>query len=243
MGQLTLAIVSGGLAAGALLPREVDLAEEYGVSRGVARETIRAMEERGLVQVRHGVGAVVAESTDWDLLAPEVLRALLATADGAQVLGQYIDTRRVIEIEAVSLAATLATPADIARMRSELSVMEDVAALSEKGNRLAERRFHEADLAFHQSIFAAARNQVLASLVYRIHEALYVARLALARPQFRVERALPEHQAIFEAIAAGDPARAREAMTAHLDTVANYLLESDASERGVRIEAEHSSAG
>ncbi|MFS0894834.1 FadR/GntR family transcriptional regulator [Microbacterium sp. 179-I 3D3 NHS] len=226
MGQLTGAIVSGALQPGALLPREVDLAEEYGVSRGTARETIRAMEERGLVQVRHGVGAIVNESAGWDLLAPEVLRALLTTAEGPQVLGQYIDTRRVIEVEAVSIAAELATDDDVATMRAELAVMEEVAALSAQGNPAAEQKFHEADLAFHQTIFAAARNQVLASLVRRIHEALYVARLALARPQFRVERALPEHEAIFHAIEAHDPERARQAMTAHLDTVATYLLES-----------------
>jgi GntR family transcriptional repressor for pyruvate dehydrogenase complex len=189
------------------------------------------MEERGLVQVRHGVGAIVNDSAGWDLLAPEVLRALLTTAEGPQVLGQYIDTRRVIEVEAVSIAAKLATEDDIERMRAELAVMEEVAALSSQGNPAAELKFHEADLAFHQTIFAAARNQVLASLVRRIHEALYVARVALARPQFRVERALPEHEAIFHGIEARDPALARQAMIAHLDTVATYLLESYADQR------------
>lgn len=226
MGQLTSAIVAGTLDTGELLPREVDLADEYGVSRGVARETIRAMEERGLVHVRHGVGAIVAPSPDWDLLAPEVLRALLTTDDGPLVLGQYLETRRLIEVEAVAIAATLADREDIARMRAELAVMEEVATISAQGNPVAERKFHEADLAFHQTIFAAARNQVLASLVRRVHEALYIARLALARPQFRVERALPEHQAIFEAIESRDPEAARAAMTTHLDTVAEYLLES-----------------
>ena len=38
-----------------MLPREVDLAAEFGVSRGVARECIRAMEERGLVLAFHGI--------------------------------------------------------------------------------------------------------------------------------------------------------------------------------------------
>jgi len=104
--------------------------------------------------------------------------------------------------------------------------MEEVATLSSQGNLNAEQRFHEADLAFHDSIFSAARNQVLASLVRQIHEALYIARLALARPQFRIERAMPEHQAIFDAIVAHAPERARAAMPAHVATVANYLLDS-----------------
>lgn len=229
MAQLTNAVVTGTMKPGELLPREVDLAEEYQVSRGTARETVRAMEERGLVQVRHGVGAIVSGSETWDLLAPEVLRALLGTADGAHALGQYIETRRIIEVEAVSIAASLATDEDIARLENELAAMDQVAALSAAGDPTAERKFHEADLAFHQAIFAAARNQVLAGLVRRIHEALFVARVALARPQFRVERALPEHAAIFQAIEARDPSRARDAMTAHLNTVAEYLLESFSS--------------
>lgn len=225
MGQMTSAIVAGSLETGALLPREVDLADEYGVSRGVARETIRALEERGLVRVRHGVGAIVTPSPDWDLLAPEVLQALLATDDGPAVLGQYLETRRLIEVEAVAIAAKLADKDAIARMKFELAVMEEAAFQSAQGNAVAERKFHEADLAFHQTIFAAARNQVLASLVRRVHEALFLARLALARPQFRVERALPEHQAILEAIERRDPDAARAAMTTHLNTVATYLLE------------------
>ena len=62
MKQLTNDIVSGRLAPGDMLQREVDLADEMGISRGVARETIRALEERGLVSVRHGRGATVRSS-------------------------------------------------------------------------------------------------------------------------------------------------------------------------------------
>jgi len=226
MDQLTASIVSGRAPVGSLLPREVDLAEQYGVSRGVARETIRAMEERGLIAVRHGRGAVVNAERDWDMLAPEVLSALLATDAGPAVLAQYIDSRRIIEVEAVSLAATRAEPDDIARLEDSMTAMAAVAERSELGDSIAEQRFHEADLAFHQNIFAAARNQVLASLVRRIHEALYIARMPLARPQNRVQRALPEHQAILDAIRAHDPEAARAAMSAHLDTVAGYLGEN-----------------
>jgi DNA-binding FadR family transcriptional regulator len=42
-------VLAGEFPEGALLPREVDLAERFGVSRGVTREVIRALEERGSV--------------------------------------------------------------------------------------------------------------------------------------------------------------------------------------------------
>ena len=66
-------IVAGRRAAGELLPREVDLAAAFAVSRGVARECLRAMEERGLVSVRHGRGATVRPSEDWDVFDPDIL--------------------------------------------------------------------------------------------------------------------------------------------------------------------------
>jgi len=50
-------IVGGVREEGEQLPRETDLVEEFGVSRGVVRECIRALEERHLVSVKHGKGA------------------------------------------------------------------------------------------------------------------------------------------------------------------------------------------
>ena len=77
MRVLIADIVRGGLAPGAQLPRETDLAAQFGVSRGVARECVRGLEERGLVSVRHGRGATVNADERWDVFNPDVLAALL----------------------------------------------------------------------------------------------------------------------------------------------------------------------
>ena len=53
------AIVSGRLAPGTRLPKETALTETYEISRGVARESMRALEERGLVTVKHGGHTIV----------------------------------------------------------------------------------------------------------------------------------------------------------------------------------------
>jgi DNA-binding FadR family transcriptional regulator len=58
-----------------------------------------------------------------------------------------------------------------------------------------------------------------------VHRALAAARRPLARPQHRHDRGLPEHRRILAAIASGDAAEARAAMSAHLDTVELYLHE------------------
>jgi DNA-binding FadR family transcriptional regulator len=223
MRILTADIVSGVRPAGDMLPREVDLAAEFDVSRGVARETIRAMEERGLISVKHGKGATINEAADWDVFDPDVLAATLDSERGSEVLAEYLECRRILEVEAAGIAAERAAKRDVANLAAAMKRMEETAARSR--SQTAEERFHEADIAFHQALIAATGNRALGGLVERIHSALLLARFPLARPDYREEIALPEHRRILEAVTAGDGAGARQAMSDHLDTIAGYLDE------------------
>jgi DNA-binding FadR family transcriptional regulator len=222
-------IVSGGRGAGEMLPREVDLAEEFDVSRGVARETIRAMEERGLIAVKHGKGATVSPPEHWDVFDPDVLGATLQTERGSEVLAEYLECRRILEVEAAGIAAERATSKDVGRLEKALERMEETAA--RPPSQAVEERFHEADIAFHQALIAATGNRALGGLVERIHSALLLARFPLARPQYREERAMPEHRRLLAAVASGDPAEARQAMSDHLATIAGYLEEHRGASR------------
>src|SRR4051812_7266291 len=222
-------IVSGRYGDGDLLPREADVAEQFGVSRGVARECLRGLEERGLVKVRHGRGAIVTSDDQWDRLDPDVLAALLNGSDGASILGQYLEGRRIVEVEAAGLAAERSDPDAIEGLRRAFAHMR-VTAEQARVNPAAEQRYHDADVAFHRAIVRAAGNPVLGLMTAPIHRALSATFGTLARPAVRFDRGLPEHERILTAIAGADPAEAREAMRAHLLTVEQYLREY--SERG-----------
>jgi GntR family transcriptional regulator len=52
-------MMSGELAAGARLPSETKLSEDYAVSRVTVRTALRTLESRGLLTVRHGSGSFV----------------------------------------------------------------------------------------------------------------------------------------------------------------------------------------
>jgi DNA-binding FadR family transcriptional regulator len=225
-------IVSGVRPAGDMLPREVDLAAEFDVSRGVARETIRAMEERGLISVKHGKGATINEADEWDVFDPDVLVATLDSERGSEVLAEYLECRRILEVEAAGMAAERAAKRDVANLAAAMERMEESAA--RPPSQAAEERFHEADIAFHQALIAATGNRALGGLVERIHSALLLARFPLARPDYREEIALPEHRRILEAVTSGDGAGARQAMSDHLDTIAGYLDEHRGQRRARR---------
>src|SRR5688500_5264201 len=120
-------IVSRRLAPGDWLPRETDIAAQFRVSRGVARECIRGLEERGLVSVRHGRGAASLRDKRWDVLDPDRLGALLESGGGAAILGEYLESRRILEIAAAGLAAERATRADLAALSDAFERMQATA--------------------------------------------------------------------------------------------------------------------
>jgi DNA-binding FadR family transcriptional regulator len=217
-------IVAGRLPAGSRLPREIELAERFGVSRGVAREGLRSLEERGLVTVKHGSGATVRPTSDWDMFNPDVIAAILASDRGPQLLGDYLECRRLLEIEAAGLAAQRATRAHLVALSEALERMT-AAAVETGAGPSAEDRFHDADVAFHRAVIRATGNRALGRMTEPVHRALAAARRPLARPEHRLERSLPEHRRILAAIADGDADAARAAMRDHLLTVERYLSE------------------
>lgn len=217
-------IASGKYAEGELLPRELDLAERFDVSRNVARECVRGLEERGLVSVRHGSGARVRPEREWDRFDSDVLAALLGGPRAAGVIAEYLECRRILEVEAAGLAAERAGDAALDGLTRAFELMR-LTAEGARDNPAGERLYREADVAFHRAVVEAAGNPVLGRMTQPIHRALSETFGALARPNMRFERGLPEHERILAAVRAGNADEAREAMRAHLLTVERYLRE------------------
>lgn len=217
-------ITGGAVAEGERLPTLTELAGQFGVSTGVIRECQRALAERGLVSVRHGRRAIVRPEDEWDVFDPDVLTALVRGNRAGQVLAEYLESRRVLEVEAAGLAAERATPAALERLSSAFDAMRSAAERA-RTNSAAEPLYQQADIDFHRAIIQAAGNRPLARMAEPIHRALSATFAALARPQRRFERGLPEHERILEAIRGGDSAAARLAMREHLLTVEGYLRE------------------
>jgi DNA-binding FadR family transcriptional regulator len=223
MMQLAAQIVDGRLPAGAALPTEIALAERYAISRGVARECLRALEERGLATVRHGTSTIINSREQWDLFDPDVIEVSLAGAGAIELLTEYLECRRIVEIEAAGLAAERATHDSVIALEGRLDDMK--AAIALRPASAQEAAYHNADLGFHTALVEATGNLALLTLVRRVDTGLLAARYPLARAAYRRTRAVPEHQAILAAVHRRDADAARAAMRAHLATVEKYLHE------------------
>jgi DNA-binding FadR family transcriptional regulator len=224
MRTLLADIASGELAPGAAALRETDIAVRFGVSRGVARECVRGLEERGLVSVKPGRGATVTPPDRWAVLDPDVVSALVGARRGATNVHAYVECRRVLEVAAVGLAAERAGEEDLAVLSDAIERME-AGARRATVNPTAAELFHEADLAFHEALIAATHNAALAAMLAPLWHALAAARRALERPALDFDRSIAEHRRILTAVANRDVDGAAAAMADHLLTVERQLRE------------------
>jgi GntR family transcriptional repressor for pyruvate dehydrogenase complex len=145
-------IVDGVLVAGERLPQERELAAELGVSRSALREAIRTLAGLGVLETRRSSGTYVTALQPGDLLMGMGMAASVLSAESVTDLAEL---RRLLEPAAAGLAATRATPEDLARL----------AALHEEMERTGDpARFAELDAEFHRVVVAAAGNQVLTAV-------------------------------------------------------------------------------
>jgi DNA-binding FadR family transcriptional regulator len=221
MRTLLTDIASGALAPGGAALREADIAAQFGVSRGVARECVRGLEERGLVSVKPGRGATVNPPAHWAVFDPDVVSALLGAEHGAEFLGEYLECRRILELEAAGLAAERASAEDLAALSDALARLT-ASAQRASLTPAAEERYDEAEGGFHRALIAATHNRALGALLTPLHRALSGARPP-ARRERGIEHWLPERGRIVTAIANHDVDRARDAMRDHLAAVERHL--------------------
>ncbi len=219
--QIETLILEGVLRPGERLPGERDLAERLGVSRPSLREALAELEARGLIQTRKGGGSYVAELTG-SAFTPALIE-LFAGHDRA--LNDYIDFRRDVEGLAAARAARHGSKADHEVIARVFARME--AAHGEKNP----AREAAIDAEFHMAVIEASHNVVLLHVMRSIYglleRGIFYNRAVIYGLRETRDTLLEQHRAIRDGVLSGDPARARAAVEAHLDFVAEALARSE----------------
>lgn len=220
--ELISEITTGERAEGESLPRETDLAERFEVSRGVARESLRALEERGLVRVKHGRGATVCPTSEWNLFDGEVMAGTMAGPHAAPAVAASVECLRIVECEAAGLAAQRASSEDLAALSQAVEQL-DQAAQRDAANAAADRRARTAELDFHRALMRATKNPPLARIGEPLHEALADASRNRGATREATVRRRGDYKRVLEAVADRDPDAARATMRRCLDALAREL--------------------
>src|SRR3954468_1420634 len=124
MQELMARIAAGTYPVGSMLPKEERLATELDVSRGVVRECIRALEERGVVRVRHGRGATVLPARAWNVLDPSVFAAVHAAPGGRRLVAEAAEARAIVLGHAATMAAERGRPDGLRALTAAVEAIE-----------------------------------------------------------------------------------------------------------------------
>lgn len=217
IAQLHALIEAGEWPVGARIPTEAELGEQFRVGRNTIREAVRALGYAGMLETRQGDGTYVRAYSD--------LGAMIQRRVQRSALTEALEVRNSLERDAARLAASRHTAADLDAIRAALERQEHDLLLGD------EDAIVDADIAFHRAIVNATYNSVLADLYDHLTDALSH-RLAIAEaisPRAGAGVRMNEHQAILDAIAAGDADAAEQAASGHLqhsiDAVAQLVAE------------------
>ena len=204
--QLGVGIVTGRKPPGTVLPGEIELAEQMGVSRSVIRESLRMLSAKGLVESKPKAGTRVKERRDWNLLDPELLGWMFEGAPPTlSFVRSLFQLRLIVEPAAAELAAAKRSARQLSKMGHALEEMSTYRLSSEIGR--------AADQLFHATILEATDNELLVSLSASIGAAVHWTTFFKYRGHRDARDPMPEHRALFEAIANSDASAARDATT------------------------------
>ncbi|UFU06188.1 FadR family transcriptional regulator [Ruania halotolerans] len=201
--------MAGEYGPGQILPTEAELTAEFGVSRTVIRETMKRLQEKGMITVAQGRGTHVQPITSWNVLDPLVLSTMISNDRTLGVLDDLSVVRSALEAEMAGDAA--ATVDDQTRLILRERIENMAESVSDSSV------FRDADVQFHLAVMdlsgnALAANIARALILHAVHSDRYTG----LDPTRAFELTLAEHEAVVEAIDAGDARRAREAMRDHI---------------------------
>jgi GntR family transcriptional regulator, transcriptional repressor for pyruvate dehydrogenase complex len=201
-------IASRRLKPGDALPPERELGKQFGVSRTVIREAVRALKGKGLLEVRSGSGVRIVAADE-----STVRESMRHYVRGSMVDYSKVDeVRRVLEVAAAGLAAARATPGDIANIDDTIERFTNECSDLEASVQI--------DIEFHRAVATATHNELFLVLHDSIGEMLVeVRRRNLSRGRNERRLVVEMHRRIREGIAAHNPEAAQDAMRDHLGHV------------------------
>lgn len=199
------------LEPGDKLPSERMLSEKFGVSRSNIREAIQKLEFYGLLNSIPQSGTFVANIgvIAMNGMIEDILR--LEDPD----FKDLVETRILLELKTVRLAALRRTDEDLEKMKEALDAYTNKVLKGEDAV--------EEDLLFHLAIAKASGNSTMNTFMLIItpeiitnFEKYHVCDKSLA------QSGIKEHQAIYDAIKYQNPKAAKQKMKEHFSVLYQY---------------------
>ncbi|MBW2611372.1 MAG: FadR family transcriptional regulator [Deltaproteobacteria bacterium] len=213
--QIRTAILAGKLKPGDVLPPEKELTEQFGVSKQTLRESLRALEHMGLIDVRKGIGGG-AHIVEVDIeVTKQSLANFLYFKD--LTIENLSELRKLIEPHAAAKAADHISKDDL----QKLDQLNQTARDNLNNNLLAEMSHDEIN--FHRVIAQNTGNPILILILDFVENLLEDFKKVLKPDMAFSKSVLDAHDKIYQAICDKDPKKASTEMYQHVYDVELHL--------------------
>lgn len=208
--QIEALIESKTWPVGTRIPPEMELMEQFGVSRNTLREAIRAHVHAGILQTKQGSGTYVR--------ARAVLGASFHKRLETSTLLETLEVRHALEREAAWLAAERHIEDEAAHIQKCLKACKEAADL---------HSFAEADIALHHAIIAASHNRILIDLYRSLADSLYASVHDLTDMNLHTEADPGAHEALVQAIIERQPQKAAAIVSEDIDRLKKMVYSEE----------------
>ena len=192
------------------LPSENQLAQIFGVSRNIVREALKALKERGLIEVKTGSGTYVSQP-QIDQISENFNRLFILND---VLLDDFFDMRLLIETQACRLAAKNITEDQLAVLEKTIDDMNTYGVKS--------KQWAQAEELFHKVIAEASGNKVMYIYASSLFASMQIY-LDEALNGQNCDKIVRYHQDIFNAIKLHNSDMAANAMENHLCTAREWM--------------------
>ncbi len=218
VAQIEEAILEGRVKTGETLPSERELKNAFQISRGTLREALRVLEQKGLIEIKLGVGGGSVVRSVGTGQVSESLGLLIRSQKVS--LNHLAEFREDVEGIVAARAADLRTPEDVLRLEK----LVEKAGRCVAGGGARRGEFLEIDKQIHTILAEITGNPVYKSVLSSIHDNIhryYDRFLSMETPELAENhRDLCE---IVRAVARGDREGARERSQEHVKRFNRYM--------------------
>ncbi|MGF1743476.1 FadR/GntR family transcriptional regulator [Vibrio minamisatsumaniensis] len=195
-------INSGKLSLGDELPTELELADNFGVSRNTVREALRVLETYGVLETSHRKPSRIVNKN----LQASIAIAAIRVSENKEYYKEIQQIRELMEVGLIDDILKNVTKADI----NELQLINDEIGQSNTVAKLA-----EFDFKFHTRLIEISGNSMV-SAIYAILATTILHVLEIGKNlELGIQHARIGHQEIIEVLKEGDSNAARQIMRQH----------------------------
>ena len=220
--QIQAAILDGRLKPGDKLPSQRDLVDMFQTSRASIREALRVLEQKGLIEIKLGVGGgSVVKAAPMEQVCDSLDLLVRFQQISLQHLAEF---REGVEGNVAATAAQRATQRDITELDS---LLEKARRYVAKG--VSEwRHFVEIDGRVHQTLARITGNPMYIVIHQMVHDNIqrYYEQF-LPWTETRLQENLDDLCGIVDLIKAGDADRASARARRHVQRFGEYMIEQE----------------